>query len=239
VALRDALDALGRGEFVLVFDSEDREGETDLVIASQSVTPSAVKGMRTRAGGLICTTVPPRAANTLGLPFAQELLESAASKYEVLRLLKAHDILYDRRSSFSITINHRDTFTGIPDTDRARTISEFARLVEEAGVMGEWEAKREFGARFRSPGHVPLLIAHERLLEARRGHTELATALVEAAGLGGSATVCEMLSPAGRALRRAEARRFAARHGLEFLEGAEIAAASRPASKPAPLRARA
>jgi 3,4-dihydroxy 2-butanone 4-phosphate synthase len=218
------VEALRRGEFVLVFDSEDREGETDLVVASESATPARVREMREVAGGLICTTVHPRHARALGLPFAQELLEVAASKYEVLRLLRAHDILYDRRSSFSITINHRETFTGIPDGDRARTITEFARLVEESEAMGEWEARREFGARFRSPGHVPLLIAQERLLESRRGHTELATALVERAGLVPSATVCEMLAPNHRARARREAERIARKKGLAFLTGDEIAA---------------
>lgn len=236
MALADALAALRRGEFVLVFDSEEREGETDLVVASQHATPAKVRQMRQVAGGLICTTVHPRHARALGLPFAQELLEVAASKYEVLRLLRAHDILYDRRSSFSITINHRETFTGIPDADRARTISEFSRLVEESEAMGEWEARREFGARFRSPGHVPLLIAQDGLLESRRGHTELATALAERAGLVPSATVCEMLAPDHKSRSRRGAERIAARRGLVFLTGEEIASAVALRHEPAVAR---
>jgi len=102
--------------------------------------------------------------------------------------------------------------------------------------MGEWEARREFGARFRSPGHVPLLIAMDGLLESRRGHTELATTLVERAGLAPSATVCEMLAPDGKALKRKAAEKFAARRKLVYLEGEEIAGAA--ATVRAPARAR-
>jgi 3,4-dihydroxy 2-butanone 4-phosphate synthase len=142
----------------------------------------------------------------------------------VLRLLRAHDLLYDRRSSFSITINHRETFTGIPDLDRARTITEFARLVDESPAMGQWEAKREFGARFRSPGHVPLLIADDLGRGSRTGHTELATWLVAGAGLAPCATLCEMLAPDGRALSKRRAQALASRRRIEFVEGREIVA---------------
>jgi 3,4-dihydroxy-2-butanone 4-phosphate synthase len=38
--LKEAVSAVRRGEFVMVFDSEGREGETDLVILSERATPS-------------------------------------------------------------------------------------------------------------------------------------------------------------------------------------------------------
>src|SRR5690606_41647870 len=76
---------------------------------------------------------------------------------------------YGDKPSFSISINHRSTFTGITDNDRALTISKMAevcRNIDSGGV-------EDFAKSFRAPGHVPILIASRRLLHDRMGHTEL------------------------------------------------------------------
>ncbi len=217
MSVERAIRALRRGEMVLIFDGEGREEETDLVVASQFITPEHIRTMRTHGGGLICTAVHPRLAQELGLPFLSEVLSSAAASFPVLSALEANDIPYDERSSFSITINHRRTFTGITDRDRALTIREFARLAQLNG-----EKRTLFGRHFRSPGHVILLRAAEGLVRSRRGHTELSVALAEMAGLTPIATICEMMGDDGGALSRRGARRYAERHGLVFLEGEEI-----------------
>ena len=46
-------EALRNGEFILVYDDDDREGEVDMTIASEFVTPKSVATMRDNAGGLI------------------------------------------------------------------------------------------------------------------------------------------------------------------------------------------
>src|SRR5207249_10779915 len=51
-----AISALGRGEFVLVYDADGREAETDLTVASEFVSPAAIRTLRKEAGGLICMT---------------------------------------------------------------------------------------------------------------------------------------------------------------------------------------
>ena len=70
------------------------------------------------------------------------------------------------RSSFSIWVNHRKSFTGITDIDRATTISEMAKMMKE-------ERFEDFGKTFRSPGHVCLLRGADGLVKNRRGHTEI------------------------------------------------------------------
>ena len=217
MSVERAIQALRRGEIVLIFDGEGREEETDLVVASQFVTPEHIRRMRKDGGGLICTAVHPAIARELGLPFLSEVLSSAAERFPVLRSLEANDIPYDERSSFSITINHRRTFTGVTDSDRALTIRELARLAQLNG-----EKRALFGRNFRSPGHVILLRAAEGLVRSRRGHTELSVALAEMAGLTPMATICEMMGDDGGALSKREARRYAEKHGLVFLEGEEI-----------------
>jgi 3,4-dihydroxy 2-butanone 4-phosphate synthase len=230
-AVGRALEALRRGEFVLVYDGDGREAETDMTIASQFVTPDAVRVLRREAGGLICTTVPAEAREKIGLPFLSELFSEAAVRHPVLARTVTTSAPYDAVASpFSITINHRDTRTGVTDRDRALTISRFAALVEEALRTENGWAMEALGREFRSPGHVPLLNAADGLVEKRRGHTELTTALLTMAGLTPSATICEMMADDGRALSREDAKRYAAARNLVFLEGRDVVEAWRARS---------
>lgn len=221
-AVLKALQDLKDGRIVLIYDADGREEETDMVIASEHVTPSAIKVLRKDAGGLVCTTADIRIQKALGLPFMTELFLGMAEHYPVMKQLMPNDIPYDVKSAFGITINHRRTFTGITDNDRALTITEFAALSKKALTSEDGWAKREFGKSFRAPGHVHLLNTSEKILESRFGHTELATALVIMAGLVPSATVCEMMGDDGKALSKAGAMAYAKSRSMIFLEGAEI-----------------
>jgi 3,4-dihydroxy 2-butanone 4-phosphate synthase len=230
-AVLRAIEALQRGEFVLVYDGDGREEETDMTIASQFVTPDAVRTLRREAGGLICTTVPAEARVKIGLPFLSELFEEAAPRHPVLARTLTTTAAYDAVASpFSITINHRETRTGITDRDRALTISRFAGLVGEALRTENGWAMEALGREFRSPGHVPLLNAAEGLVETRRGHTELTTALLTMARLVPSATICEMMGDDGRAMTRQDAKEYAGARNLVFLEGRDVVEAWRTRS---------
>ena len=55
----DALAALRDGKFILLYDFDDREGETDFAIRSDAVTPRHIVQMRKDGGGLICTACTP------------------------------------------------------------------------------------------------------------------------------------------------------------------------------------
>jgi 3,4-dihydroxy 2-butanone 4-phosphate synthase len=208
VAVEGAVSALRAGEPVLVHDAADREGETDLVYPAAGVEPADVARLRNDAGGLVCVALADEVARAWQLPFAEAAIDHPAAD--------DHDLGYDDRSSFSLTVNHRDTYTGITDEDRALTI---ARLGEAAGAPDDVE----FAAEFRAPGHVHLLRAAPGLLANRRGHTELGVALAEAAGLPPAVVVCEMLDDeSGRALSPTAARAYAARNGLAYVEGASL-----------------
>jgi 3,4-dihydroxy 2-butanone 4-phosphate synthase len=220
-----AIECHMQGRFVLVYDFDDRERETDMVMASESVTPDTIRTLRKDAGGLICTTASHEISQKLQLPFLVDVLACNYGSCPMLKKLAPNDIPYDTKSAFSITINHRRTFTGITDRDRALTTSEFARLARYALSNGHEAAREEFGRNFRSPGHVHLLNASEHLLTARKGHTELCTALIKMSGLTPSATICEMMGDDGNALGKEKAKDYAEAHGLCFLEGREIIAA--------------
>jgi len=207
-AVERVLAAFRAGEPVCIHDFDDREGETDLVYPAGAVTPAAVARMRNDAGGLVCVALSDAVAEAFDLPFASDVLDHPAAA--------AHDLAYDERSSFSITVNHRDTFTGITDEDRALTITELAAAAADP-------AGTDFAGEFRAPGHVHLLRAAPDLLAQRQGHTELGVALANATDQPPAVVVCEMLDDeTGGALGKGAAREYARRNGIPYVEGQRL-----------------
>jgi 3,4-dihydroxy 2-butanone 4-phosphate synthase len=201
-----ALKALRDGQFILIYDFDSREGETDFAMRADFVTPRHIKQMRKDGGGLICTAVHSVAAQKLGLPYAHELLGAKGI------VEKVGDVPYDpmNKSSFSIWVNHRDTFTGITDRDRALTINAIAAQVKQSLNGGS----SDFAKQFRTPGHVAILRAANGLLEQRCGQTELSIALAEGAGVTPAIVICEMLDDeSGLALTKEDAKRYAQKMG--------------------------
>ncbi len=215
LVIKKAIEELKKGNPVLVFDAEGREEETDIVFASQFINEEKIRFMRKEGGGLICTTLPREKAKIIELPYLHEVFEK--SEFSIFRYI-SRKVRYDSLPAFSITINHVDNYTGISDRERAKTIYEFARFIENVEELKE--PKKEFGARFIAPGHVHLLISAG--LNNRKGHTELSTALVEMAGLIPSATIVEMLGDDGHSLSKDDAMHYAKEHNLVFVEGKEI-----------------
>lgn len=213
----EAIQALKRGEFVLVHDFEDREDETDFVMAAEFTKPENVEVMRRFGGGLICVAVDRPLAEAVGLPFMVEVYSEASKRFPILSNLVFNDIRYDYKSAFSLTVNHRRTYTGIPDKDRALTIRELGLFWRDMPS----DPLTEFGRRFRSPGHVHLLISSD--LSNRSGHTELSTSLLKMADLTPAAVICEMLdSRTHEALRLGDAIKYAEKHNLILLSGEEV-----------------
>jgi 3,4-dihydroxy 2-butanone 4-phosphate synthase len=204
-----AMESFRRGEPVLIHDFDDREAETDLVYPAGAVTPGAVSRLRNDAGGLVCVAFASEVADAFDLPLMGEVLDHPTA---------AGEVAYDDRSSFSISVNHRDTYTGITDADRSRTIR---ALAAAADGVPEYDLDA-FATEFRSPGHVTLLRAAPSLAD-RQGHTELGIALAEAADREPAAVVCEMLDDtSGEAVSKAAAREYAVRNDLAFVEGTTL-----------------
>jgi 3,4-dihydroxy 2-butanone 4-phosphate synthase len=220
--IQKAVSDLRKGKFILIFDNASRESETDLVIASQFTTPQSIKTMRKDGGGLIFLMISKEIADKLKLPFLSDLYLDISDKYPVLKALVPNDIPYDTKSSFSLYINHRKTFTGITDIDRSLTMKKFSELSKKIENLDDESALSLFGNEFRSPGHVPICIASEKLLDQRKGHTELVVSILKMANLIPVGSGCEIMGDNGKALEKEKAKQYALNHDLVFLEGKEI-----------------
>ena len=223
--VEQAIKELAKGNFILVYDVDGREEEVDLVCLAEKVTPKHVYKLRHDAGGLICVAMHRQIANRLGLPFMADIYNKVLNDYSIFNKI-APDVAcpYGDKPSFSVTVNHTQTYTGITDRDRALTIGEFGKL---GGTIykngGSLKYKEQFGKSFRAPGHTHLLIAAENLLKERLGHTELTVSLAHIGGLTPVTVLCEMLDgETGKALSLKKAQEYALEHNLVMVEGNEI-----------------
>lgn len=222
MTIEEAISDLKKGRFILIHDADDREDETDFVIASEYVTPDAIKTMRKKGGGLIFLMISHEIAKKLQLPFIADIYSNISDRYPIFKALIPNDIPYDTKSSFSITLNHRDTFTGITDIDRSLTMKRFAELVKKTENLSSKEAVKLLGKEFRSPGHIPICISSEKPLQNRFGHTELVVSILKMANLTPVGSGCEIMGDDGGAMPKEEVKKFAEENGYIFLEGREI-----------------
>ena len=73
-------EAWENGKFILLFDSDSREGEVDMVIPSEMVDPQHISILRNDAGGLICTALSHEVTELLELPYISDVYEMGNSQ---------------------------------------------------------------------------------------------------------------------------------------------------------------
>jgi len=209
-SLEKTLTALTQGKMIAVYDGDAREGETDLIFHAKFASPEKIEQLRTDAGGLICLAVDTGIANKLGLEFFSDIVTRSGSSLSSMLCRKT---AYGDKPAFSISINHKEVYTGITDNDRSLTIKKFSEIV------GSTEQKKLFRENFYTPGHVFLLIGSG--IENRKGHTELSLELARMAGMDGIMVLCEMLGK-GNAMPKEDVKEYCKRNRIEFVEGKEI-----------------
>ena len=174
--IEDAVADIKAGKIIIVIDDEDRENEGDLVMAAEKVTGEAINFMATYGKGLICT------------PMEEEILKELQINSMVENNTDNHE------TAFTVSVDYKDTTTGISAYERALTIS---KLLEN-GVKPE---------DFRRPGHVfPLA-----------GHTEAAVDLAKLAGLKGAGVICEVMKEDGHMARTEDLIKMAKEHNLKII----------------------
>ena len=219
MSFEEAISSLRKGGFVLLHDANKRENEVDMVAAAEFVTPEHISRMRKDAGGLICLSIDHSFAKTLGLNYMHDILSNAQNIDNQSKKMIMGTAPYGDKPSFSISINHTQTYTGITDRDRALTISEMAHLYKNTNG----NKKEIFISTFKTPGHVHLLIAAERLLSDRLGHTEMSVYMTNLAGLCPTAVICEMLdSETHTALSIEKAKKYAKDNAIPYFDGNEL-----------------
>ncbi|CAA9209136.1 MAG: 3,4-dihydroxy-2-butanone 4-phosphate synthase / GTP cyclohydrolase II [uncultured Acidimicrobiales bacterium] len=191
--IEEAVDAIGRGEIVVVVDDEDRENEGDLIMAAEHVTPEKVAFFLQHTSGLICAPITGERCDELQLPLM------------VTENTESH------RTAFTVSIDYRHgTSTGISAFDRTATVQ---ALIDPA-------TKPRDLAR---PGHIFPLRYREGGVLKRAGHTEAAVDLARMAGLYPAGILCEVVDEKKTDMARLpELERFCDDHGLLLISIADL-----------------
>jgi len=217
MTISEAITSLREGEFVLLHDSSGRENEIDMVVAGELITPEHVARMRQHAGGLLCVAISNSLGEKLGLRYMHDILSNSNSFDSNSKDMIMGLAPYGDHPTFSISINHYQTYTGVTDRDRALTIREMTNLYNAD------DPRRKFISSFKTPGHVPVLIAAKDLLLRRRGHTEMSVYLTELAELRPVTAICEMMdAQTYSALSVEKAQKYAKQNAIPFVDGKEL-----------------
>ena len=187
-----AVEAIRKGEMVVVVDDEDRENEGDLTIAAERVTPEAINFMARFGRGLICMPMTGERLDELHIPM---MVRENTSRFE---------------TAFAVSIEARDaTSTGISAADRAATV----RVAIDPATRP---------ADLAQPGHMFPLRARRGGVLVRAGQTEAAVDLARLAGLCPAGVICEIMNDDGTMARVKELSRFAKRHRLLMITIADL-----------------
>ncbi len=168
----EAIEAIRKGELVIVVDDEDRENEGDFIVASEKITSEIINFMTIHGRGLICVAITEKRCKELDL----ELM--------VGKNTSSHETQF----TVSVDAIHPEVTTGISANDRAITIK----------MLVDPQTKPEQLGR---PGHIFPLKAKNRGVLRRSGHTEAAVDLARLAGLYPSGVLVEIMNDDGTMAR--------------------------------------
>ena len=191
--VKGAVEIIKNGGMVIMTDASDRENEGDLVQAAEYVTKDSINFMASYAKGLICAPMTKEIAENLDLPL----------------MVKDNTCIHS--TAFTVSVDAREgTTTGISAAERAETIFQLADSTRS-------------GSDFRRPGHIFPLIAHEKGVAARKGHTEGSIDLIRLAGLKPVTAICEIMKDDGEMARGKDLEEFAEKHSLKIVTIEDLA----------------
>ena len=193
-SVTDAVDAIARGELVIVTDDDDRENEGDLVCAAALCTTEQMAFIIRNCCGIVCTPMTADDARRLSLA----------------PMVVTNDAPLGTAFTVSVDVRHGLT-TGISAEQRTNTVRALAN-----GNMG--------ASDFVRPGHVFPLIAREGGVLMRSGHTEAAVDLCRLARLPAVGVICELANDDGTVMVGGQIDAFAQKHGIRKIAVAELIA---------------
>lgn len=186
--IAEAIEDLKNGKIIIVVDDEDRENEGDFLSAAELTTPEIINFMTIHGRGLICTPLPEKRCDELGL----DIMVSRSSDPKETAFTVSVDLLGDGVS------------TGISASDRAKTI---LALMDEKTKPSD----------FMRPGHIFPLRAKKGGVLKRAGHTEAAIDLTRLAGLKEGGVICEIMNEDGSMARLPELHELAKKHDMKLV----------------------
>ncbi len=186
--IHDAVEAIKRGEMIIVVDDEDRENEGDFIAAAELVTTEMVNFMTTIGRGLVCAPI----------------TEERCTELELEMMVGNNTSSHETPFTVSVDLLGYGCTTGISARDRAKTLNSLANPNLKPEELGR-------------PGHIFPLRARSRGVLRRAGHTEAAVDLARLAGLNPAGVLIEIMNEDGTMARLPELIVLAGRFNLKIV----------------------
>jgi 3,4-dihydroxy 2-butanone 4-phosphate synthase/GTP cyclohydrolase II len=187
-SIKEAIDDIRNGKMVIVIDDENRENEGDFVASAGLITPEIVNFMATHGRGLICVA----------------LSEERCKQLDLNLMVYNSNALKETAFTVSIDLIAPGIATGISASDRYRAIK---ALVDPATRPTD----------LARPGHIFPLIAKDKGVLRRTGHTEAGLDLTILAGLTPGAVLVEIMNEDGTMARLPQLMEIAKRFGIKII----------------------
>lgn len=186
ISIEDAMTELRQGRMIILADDESREGEGDLIIAAEKVTPDDINFMITHARGIVCLTVTEELVRRLNIPIMAERFKHEDQAFFTNSIEAVHGVT-----------------SGVSVKDRAYTIHV---AIDPNSTPND----------IAMPGHVFPIQARPGGVLERAGHTEGSVDLMRLSGLNPSAVICEIMQKDGSMARLPELITFAKLHNIKM-----------------------
>ncbi|GAB4257209.1 MAG: bifunctional 3,4-dihydroxy-2-butanone-4-phosphate synthase/GTP cyclohydrolase II [Vicingaceae bacterium] len=186
--IEEAVEAIKKGQVVIVVDDEDRENEGDFVAAAHCVTPEMINFMATHGRGLICAPLIEDRCEALGLDL----------------MVTSNSATYETPFTVSVDLKGHGCTTGISASDRAKTIHALIDPNTKPEDLGK-------------PGHIFPLKAKKGGVLRRAGHTEAAIDLARLAGFEPAGVIVEIMNEDGTMARLPDLLKIAEKFNLKII----------------------
>jgi 3,4-dihydroxy 2-butanone 4-phosphate synthase/GTP cyclohydrolase II len=200
-SIPEAVEAIRRGEVVIVLDDEARENEGDFICAAETATPETINLVMSGRGD-----------------FCMPILPETVERLKISPLVDVRNNNSTHQTAFHTPLDHISAKTGITAEERAACV----RAIADPKSSAE---------DFQRPGHVHMLLAKRGGVLRRAGHTEAAVDLARMAGLAPAGVLCEILDEDGNRATRDRLMKIAQKHKICIITIEDLIAHRRVSEK--------
>ena len=187
-SISSAIEAIKKGEVIIVVDDANRENEGDFIAAAEKISPEMINFMATHGRGLIC--VP--------------LTEKRCQELQLNKMVSSNTDPMETAFTVSVDLKGNGVTTGISAIDRSKTV---AALVDPKTQPHQ----------LSRPGHIFPLIAKVGGVLRRTGHTEAAIDFARLAGFKPAGVIVEIMNEDGTMARLPQLIEVAQRFNLKIV----------------------
>ena len=193
--IEDAINAIKKGDIIIVVDDENRENEGDFITAAETINSAKINFMAKNGRGLIC------------VPMSEKL----CYKLSLGKMVPNNTDPLETAFTVSVDLKGNGVTSGISALDRAKTVQ---ALVDN-------NTKPE---DLQRPGHVFPLIAKNGGVLRRTGHTEAAIDFARLAGFKSAGVIVEIMNDDGSMSRLPELIKVAEKFNLKIVSIEDLVA---------------